>query len=475
MFNVRPDALSPWLYVEPPTADEVPGFRMPPDGPVRDAPRIASPGSFGFDPSASLSPSMGTGFLDAMRFAPGNVYPEAYLTGPSDFAPPPRHSLQDALDQIMRIYAPFAPRYSGPFEPPGSGTNAVSPNINRLASPYEPRAWSPVPLDSTPPVQSDSALKTIGPLGSLTSGLAGLEAEPNPPQGQESLRVPDGQRSSQPWAQVNRPADLNGEPLLNWGPTAGQLVSLPSSTAGEFIQPVVSDGAPSVTTSPVEEIQVAQAQPSNPKQQHQKQRPSVNPNLHGPASELGLQVRATQRLNTQLARMDAWEKMIRQPLPETLQPWMQKPLPADWEGTLTKINPSYLKWTKAAAEKYNIPPELLARLFYRESDYIRNRVSGAGAKGIAQLMPIAVKALGLDPRTFDYFDAEKSINAGAALLAKYYDEFKDWPKAVAAYNMGNTAVNNWLAGDQPHGPNRETQDVLKYVFRGDPYAFRRKQ
>lgn len=76
MFNVRPDTQSPWLHVEPPPVDEVPGFRMNPDGSIRNTPRNAPPGA---DPTA--------------------------LSG---LSPPPRQSLQSAVDQIMRIYAPFA-------------------------------------------------------------------------------------------------------------------------------------------------------------------------------------------------------------------------------------------------------------------------------------------------------------------------------------------------------------------------------
>jgi len=108
MFNVRPERLPPGLYVEPPPAKEVPGFRLNLDGSVRDTELGAPSGSFGFDPSAVPTPSIGTGFQDTVSFAPGSVYPDAYLTGGlPDFAPPPRHPLQDALDQIMGIYAGF--------------------------------------------------------------------------------------------------------------------------------------------------------------------------------------------------------------------------------------------------------------------------------------------------------------------------------------------------------------------------------
>jgi hypothetical protein len=157
MFNVRPDARSPWLCVEPPPADEVPGFRINPDGSVRGTRRAAPPGSFGFDPSAGPSPSMGTGFQDAMRFAPGNVHPDAHLTGLSDFAPPPRHPLQDALDQIMGIYAGFG------TEPRSLDRQRSAADIvgNRFPSPYAsdnsfPQVARPaVPLNSMSRIASD--------------------------------------------------------------------------------------------------------------------------------------------------------------------------------------------------------------------------------------------------------------------------------------------------------------------------------
>jgi soluble lytic murein transglycosylase-like protein len=117
---------------------------------------------------------------------------------------------------------------------------------------------------------------------------------------------------------------------------------------------------------------------------------------------------------------------------------------------------------------------LLARLLNKESNYDRKKVSPRGARGIAQLMPDAVKDLGFDSNTFDYFNAEKSINAGAAFLAKYYGHFRDWPKTVAAYNWGIGNLHNWLQGDTRVGPDDETQTMLKHVYRGDPHAFNKK-
>lgn len=226
------------------------------------------------------------------------------------------------------------------------------------------------------------------------------------------------------------------------------------------------------------DIQVARAPDNKPVNQKP---PAAKPAGGGRKQQLpektGEQItqeteRRREKALREVARKEIWDQVIRQPLPEKLAPTAQKLLPDDWEGTVKRISPDYLKWTKAAAEKNGIPPELLARLFYKESNYNPNPQSNRGAKGLAQLTPIAIKHLKLNPATFDYFDAEASINAGAALLGGYYREFKDWPKAVAAYNAGNAAVLNWLGGNGKDGDLKpETRTMLMYVFRGQPKAF----
>lgn len=458
MFNVRPDAL--WLYVEPPPADEVLGFRMNPDGSVRDTPSAAPSGSFGLDPSASSSSSMGPGLQDAAGIAPGNIYSDACPAGLSGFVSPPRHPLQDALDQIVRIYAPFAPRAPGPFEPQGSGTDIVSPNVGRPLSPYAP------PFQSRAPVASDGALTTVGPLGSFSGSLAGLETETTPPQAPKGLPAPDDQRGPSPWLEVNLPSRPESETPFGQMSSDAEPMSLPMPATGAGNPRAAFDDGTGVGMTPAGDAQIAQA----PRPQQQRQNPPAVPKQQEPeppASEQRFQVKATQKVE----RMSVWDDLIRKPLPEKIDPRLQQPLPDDWEAAVTKKDPNYLKWTKAAAEKYGIPPELLGRLINKESTYDRHRVSPRGAKGIAQLMPRAIEDLGLDPKTFDYFNAEKSINASAALLAKYYRHFKDWPKTVAAYNWGIGNLHNWLEGEKSAGPNDETQVTLMHVFRGNPRAF----
>lgn len=156
-------------------------------------------------------------------------------------------------------------------------------------------------------------------------------------------------------------------------------------------------------------------------------------------------------------------------------------LPDNWEQAIDKINPNYSKWTREAAQRNGIPPELLARMLWKESKYNAHaRNPYTGAAGIAQLLPIALRELKIDPRNFSYSDPKSSIDAGAAYLGRLNGQFRDWPKSVAAYNWGEGSLKKWLNGwngtdfiTSVEGPKPETKATLYHVFRGNPNAFDR--
>ena len=103
MFNVRPKRLIPGLYIEPPPADEVPGFRMNPDGSIRDTQRGAPSGSFGFDmppgtltrSDANAAQALARPILRVPTPSPELLAQSALLIGLAGFHARPRDNVPD--------------------------------------------------------------------------------------------------------------------------------------------------------------------------------------------------------------------------------------------------------------------------------------------------------------------------------------------------------------------------------------------
>jgi soluble lytic murein transglycosylase-like protein len=104
----------------------------------------------------------------------------------------------------------------------------------------------------------------------------------------------------------------------------------------------------------------------------------------------------------------------------------------------------------AAAAKTGVPLQLLVATAYRESRMDPQAQSGAGARGLLQLMPATARELRLagdDPRA--------NVLAGARYLRKMLDRFGNVELGLAAYNAGPGAVER--AGAAP------TIETLRYV------------
>jgi hypothetical protein len=112
---------------------------------------------------------------------------------------------------------------------------------------------------------------------------------------------------------------------------------------------------------------------------------------------------------------------------------------------------------EAAAEKYNVPTELLKAVGKAESNFNASAVSRVGAQGVMQLMPATARELGVT----DPFDAEQNIMGGAKYIAsmlKRYDG--DTKLALAAYNAGSGNVRKYNGIP----PFEETQNYVKKVM-----------
>jgi soluble lytic murein transglycosylase-like protein len=110
----------------------------------------------------------------------------------------------------------------------------------------------------------------------------------------------------------------------------------------------------------------------------------------------------------------------------------------------------------AAATANGVDPALLAGLVKQESGFNPSAGSGAGARGLTQLMPSTAAGLGVD----NVLDPVQSLNAGAKYLKQQLDTFGgDVTKALAAYNAGPGAVQRF--GGVP--PYSETQNYVRVV------------
>ena len=113
-------------------------------------------------------------------------------------------------------------------------------------------------------------------------------------------------------------------------------------------------------------------------------------------------------------------------------------------------------------------PEDLKYLAAAEST-LAEAVSPAGAKGVWQFMAPTARAYGLEvnDEVDERFHLEKATRAAAAYLKDYYEDFGDWNKVAAAYNMGGPNLKKWL--DRQRAEEifdlDINQETMQYLFR----------
>lgn len=115
----------------------------------------------------------------------------------------------------------------------------------------------------------------------------------------------------------------------------------------------------------------------------------------------------------------------------------------------------YLEVAKELARKHGIPEDLFLRLVQQESGWNPGAVSHKGATGLAQLMPGTAKKLGVD-----IDDPAQNLEGGARYLKMMHEKFGDWKLALAAYNAGPGAVEQY--GGIP--PYAETEAYVKAIL-----------
>jgi soluble lytic murein transglycosylase-like protein len=103
-----------------------------------------------------------------------------------------------------------------------------------------------------------------------------------------------------------------------------------------------------------------------------------------------------------------------------------------------------------------IDPEVVRAVVQVESGYNPRALSRKGAMGLMQLMPDTAH----DFEVADPWDPEQNIRAGTAYLKRLMDRFQDLELALAAYNAGPDAVDQY-SGVPPY---EETRNYVHAVF-----------
>ena len=117
----------------------------------------------------------------------------------------------------------------------------------------------------------------------------------------------------------------------------------------------------------------------------------------------------------------------------------------------------YAREIRESAERHGVSRELVEAVIQVESAFNPLAVSPKGAQGLMQLMPRTASALGVK----NVFDPRENIEGGVRHLRHLIGRFPgDLPRAIAAYNAGEGAVDSF----QGIPPYAETREYVKKVL-----------
>jgi soluble lytic murein transglycosylase len=120
---------------------------------------------------------------------------------------------------------------------------------------------------------------------------------------------------------------------------------------------------------------------------------------------------------------------------------------------------------RAGAARYDLDPALVAAVIYAESKFDEHARSSQGAVGLMQVLPetadqIARESGGVTFTTEDLEDPRINVRYGSYYLRQALDAYGgDLRAAVASYNAGMGAVDEWVAAARADGHGLRPKDI----------------
>lgn len=132
----------------------------------------------------------------------------------------------------------------------------------------------------------------------------------------------------------------------------------------------------------------------------------------------------------------------------------------------------YESFISEAADTYGVDPLLVASIIRTESAWDPKAISRVGAVGLMQLLPETARELAesgrVDSLTFDpknLTDPATNITYGTAYLDYCLENTDSLDQAIAAYNAGIGAANQWASTDSPFAEAIQYPETTAYLER----------
>ncbi len=121
----------------------------------------------------------------------------------------------------------------------------------------------------------------------------------------------------------------------------------------------------------------------------------------------------------------------------------------------------------AYALQYGIDESLVYAIIKCESNFDKNALSHAGARGLMQITHETYEWAALREKDDSFsdnslFDPDTNIRYGCAIYSILQNEFSDPAVALAAYNAGRGRVITWLSNES-YSKDGKTLDVVPFA------------